>query len=141
MEGVSNEAISLAGHLKLNKLIILYDSNESSLDASLDTSFSENIKMSMEAKNWEHLLVDEGHDLKKINEAISQAKNSDKPTLIEVKNTIGYSLPEVEGTHNAHSDPVGVENVKKAKQFLNWEYEEDFTVPNEVYEDFKSIGE
>ncbi len=140
MEGVSNEAISIAGHLRLNKLIVLYDSNDSSLDGSLDMSFSDDIKMNFETKRWEYLLVDDGNDINKINEAIYQAKKSDKPTLIEVKSIIGYGLPEIEGSYKSHSDPVGEENVNEAKRQLNWEYDESFTVPNEVYDDFKSIA-
>lgn len=140
MEGVSNEAMSLAGHLQLNKLIVLYDSNDTSLDSALETSFSEDIKRKMESLGWEHILVNDGNDINQIDQAIIRAKKSNKPSLIEVKTIIGYGLPDIAGTNKAHSDPVGVENVHYTKRFLNWEYDEKFTVPKEVYEDFKSIA-
>lgn len=139
MEGVSHEAISFAGHLKLNKLIVLYDSNQSSLDEQLDASFSDDIKKKFEAVHWDYIKVDDGNDLDSINNAIIAAKKSSKPSLIEVNTVIGYGLPEIAGSHNAHSDPVGEVNVKLAKEALGWPSEESFYVPNEVYDTFSSI--
>ncbi|WP_218162458.1 transketolase [Alkalibacterium sp. 20] len=141
MEGVSHEAISLAGHLNLNKLIVLYDSNHSSLDEQLDASFSDDIKKKFEAVHWNYIKVEDGTDVMSIDDAIVAAKQADRPTLIEVNTIIGYGLPDIEGTHNAHSDPVGEENVKKAKEFYDWDSKKDFHVPKEVYADFSVIKE
>lgn len=141
MEGISYEAMSLAGHLKLNKLIVLYDSNSSTLDSKLDASFSEDIKKRAEALGWNYIFVPDGNDVEKINEAIERAKESrDKPTLIEVKTIIGYGLSKIQGTNKAHSDPVGSGQAREAKNFYGWEYKEEFFVPAEVYDDFKEIG-
>lgn len=140
MEGVSHEAISLAGHLKLNKLIVLYDSNHSSLDEQLDASFSDDIQKKFEAVHWDYTKVEDGNDLKAIDAAISQAKISSKPSLIEVNTVIGYSLPDIAGTHDAHSDPVGQDNLKKAKASLEWTSTEPFYVPKEAYEAFAQMN-
>lgn len=141
MEGISYEALSLAGHLNLNKLIVLYDSNATTLDANLEDAFSEDIKGRFESMGWNHLLVEDGNDIDSIHQAIVEAKqHTDKPTIIEVKTTIGYGLSEVEGTSNAHSDPVGEEQVNKAKKYYQWSHDEPFFVPDEVYDDFKSIA-
>lgn len=139
MEGVSHEAISFAGHLQLGKLIVLYDSNHSSLDAALEQSFSDDIKKKFEAVHWQHLLVEDGQSIAAIDAAINQAKESNQPTVIEVRTTIGYGLPEIAGTSDAHSDPVGAENAKKAKRNLGWSYDEPFTIPNEAYEAFADL--
>lgn len=139
MEGVSHEAISLAGHLQLEKLIVLYDSNQSSLDAALDQSFSDDIQKKFEAVHWQHLLVEDGQNVKEINKALCQAKETNQPTIIEVKTTIGFGLPNIAGTSDAHSDPVGEKNAKQAKQNLGWEYKETFAIPDEVYESFSDI--
>lgn len=140
MEGVSYEAASFAGHMKLDKLIMLYDSNGVSLDDDLDVSFSEDIQKRFESMGWQYLYVDDGKDIKDVEQKIVEAQQEhSRPTIIEVKNIIGYGLEEIEGTHDAHSDPVGREAIAKAKAFYNWEYTEDFYVPEEVYEDFGSI--
>lgn len=141
MEGVASEASSLAGHLSLEKLIVLYDSNDSSLDAPLNQSFSENIRDKYEAYGWEYLMVEDGNDLEAIDAAIRKAKTSRCPTIIEVKTIIGFGIDDIQGTHKAHSDPIGEKAVKKAKKFYNWDHKEDFYVPSEVYEDFSSIKE
>lgn len=140
MEGVSHEAISFAGHLKLNKLIVLYDSNHSSLDEQLEASFSDDIQKKFEAVHWDYTKVEDGNDLEAIDKAIEQAKQSDKPSLIEVNTVIGYSLPDIAGTHNAHSDPVGPDHIKKAKQSLGWTASEAFYVPEEVYDTFSEMN-
>lgn len=140
MEGVSHEAISLAGHLKLNKLIVLYDSNHSSLDEQLEASFSDDIQKKFEAVHWDYVKVEDGNDLEAIDHAITQAKTSNKPSLIEVNTVIGYSLPDIAGTHNAHSDPVGPDNIEKAKRELDWTYSEPFYVPQEAYDAFAEMN-
>lgn len=96
MEGISAEAASLAGHLQLGRLIVLYDSNDISLDGDLDRSFSENVKQRFEAMNWEVLYVEDGNNIEELTAAIEKARqNEKKPTLIEVKTTIGFGSPTV----------------------------------------------
>lgn len=142
MEGVSSEASSFAGHLKLDRLIVLYDSNDSSLDGELNKSYSENVKKRFEAQNWQYLFVEDGNDVGMVADAIKKAKEEkEKPTIIEIKTTIGYGAASVEGTSDAHSDPLGAEEVRRTKEFYGWHYEEAFHVPEEVYHDFESIKE
>ncbi|NPC92900.1 transketolase [Bacillus sp. WMMC1349] len=137
MEGISSEAASLAGHLKLGRLIVLYDSNDISLDGELDRSFSENVQKRFEAMNWEVLYVEDGNNINEITAAIEKAKqNENQPTLIEVKTTIGYGSPNRAGTSGVHGAPLGEEEAKLTKEAYEWTYEEDFYVPAEVYEHF-----
>lgn len=118
MEGISYEAMSLAGKLKLNKLIVLYDSNNVTLDGDLSNTFNENIKLRMESMNWNYILVSDSEDLSSINDAINKAKLSDKPTLIEVKTTIGkYSVNE--GTNLVHGKVLDEDDIKQIKDKLN----------------------
>lgn len=136
MEGVANEAASLAGHLKLGKLIALYDSNGISLDGKTSASFTENVGARFEAYGWQYILVEDGFNLEEIDKAIVQAKaESDKPTIIEIKTTIGYGS-ENQGTHKVHGSPLGEEGVAHAKEVYNWNYP-PFTVPEEVSQRFK----
>ncbi|WP_101842820.1 transketolase [Halobacillus sp. Marseille-P3879] len=142
MEGVSYEAASLAGHLGLGRLIVLYDSNDVSLDGELGLSFSEDIKSRFTSCNWQYINVGDGNDVEAIEAALREAKtDEERPTLIEIKTIIGYGAPSIQGTSDAHSDPLGVEEIKRAKQSYNWSFEEDFFVPEEVYEDFNTIKE
>lgn len=139
MEGISSEAASLAGHLGLGRLIVLYDSNDISLDGDLDRSFSENVKNRFEAMNWEVLYVKEGNNIDEVTAAIEKAKQStDKPTLIEVKTTIGFGSPNRAGTSGVHGAPLGSEEAKLTKEAYSWTFEEDFHVPSEVYDHFKT---
>jgi transketolase len=139
MEGVSAEAASLAGHLQLGKLIVLYDSNDISLDGDLDRSFSESVEQRFNSYHWQHILVDHGNDLEKIEAAIKQAQlDHSKPTLIEVKTTIGYGSPNLAGTSNVHGAPLGAEESQLTKEYYNWTFNEDFHVPDEVYSHFNS---
>lgn len=118
MEGISYEAISLAGTLKLNKLILLHDSNNITLDGKLENSYTENTKLRFEAMNWNVISVLDGEDINSINDAIIKAKTSDKPTLIEIKTIIGkYS--ENEGTEKVHGAPLSEEDIKNIKEKLN----------------------
>ncbi|MBU2699911.1 transketolase [Sporomusaceae bacterium BoRhaA] len=137
MEGVSAEAASYAGHLKLGKLIVLYDSNNISLDGNLDQSFSENVQQRFEAYGWQVLRVEDGNDLVAIDAALNLAKaDIHRPTLIEVKTTIGYGSPNKSGSSVSHGSPLGKEEAKLTKQFYQWSHEE-FYVPDEVYTQFK----
>ncbi|MGL9741750.1 transketolase [Enterococcus sp. DIV1368c] len=136
MEGVSQEASSMAGHMKLGKLIVLYDSNDISLDGPTSKAFTENVGARYEAYGWQHILVKDGNDLEAISKAIEEAKvETDKPTLIEVKTVIGFGAPN-QGTSAVHGAPLGLEGIQKAKEIYGWEYP-DFTVPEEVAERFR----
>ncbi len=136
MEGVSQEAASMAGHMKLGKLVVLYDSNDISLDGPTSKAFTENVGARFEAYGWQHILVKDGNDLEAISKAIEEAKaETEKPTLIEVKTVIGYGAPK-EGTSSVHGAPIGEDGIRSAKEVYGWEYP-DFTVPEEVAERFR----
>ncbi len=136
MEGVSQEAASLAGHLKLGKLIMLYDSNDISLDGPTAMAFTEDVKGRFEAYGWQHILVEDGNDLEAIEAAIRQAQaETEKPSIIEVKTIIGYGA-EKQGTSAVHGAPLGAEGSAKAKENLGWDYPA-FTVPEEVARRFE----
>ena len=136
MEGVSYEAMSLAGHLNLNKLIVLYDSNDICLDGNLSSSFSENVEKRVKAQNWNYLKVEDGNNLEEIYKAIKKAKeNQNGPTLIEVKTIIGYGSKN-QGTNKVHGAPIGDDDFSLAKKNYGWEFE-DFIVPDEVYKTFE----
>lgn len=143
MEGISGEAASLAGHLKLGKLIVLYDSNDISLDGELGLSFSENIKSRFEGYGWQVLRVDNENDLEAINGAIAQAQaETGRPTLIEVKTTIGFGSPNKAGKGGhvgPHGSPLGTEEAKLTKEALGWPAEPDFLVPDEVRAHFAAV--
>jgi transketolase len=140
MEGISYEAMSMAGHMKLGKLIALYDSNDISLDGTLNLSFSENIQKRAESANWQYLRVEDGNSVEEITKAIEIAKqNEEQPTMIEIRTIIGYGSPKVAGTNKAHGAPLGSEEAKATKQVYNWSYEEDFFVPEEVKQHFDEL--
>jgi len=141
MEGVSAEAASLAGHLKLGRLVVLYDSNDISLDGDLNLSFSESVQKRFEAYGWEVIRVEDGNDLTEIQAAIAQAKKSDVPTLIEVKTVIGYGSPNKGGKSASHGAPLGVSETQLAKQTYGWSYEEAFHVPTEVSEHYTALAQ
>lgn len=131
MEGISQEAISLAGQLKLGKLIFLYDSNDISLDGPLCKANTESAKERFEASNWHYIRVENGNDLEEIAQAIEAAKaETTKPSLIEIKTTIGFGAPN-EGTNKVHGAPLGEEGIESLKERLDYPYPE-FTVPEEV---------
>lgn len=135
MEGISYEAMSLAGHLNLSKLIVLYDSNDICLDGATSTTFSEDMKERAEALNWNYLRVEDGRDLDEIYTAIMHAKgNNQGPTIIEIKTVIGYGSTN-QGTNKVHGAPIGEEDFIKAKEIYEWS-EDDFTVPEEIYQTF-----
>ncbi|ULT54823.1 transketolase [Neobacillus drentensis] len=140
MEGVSYEAMSMAGHMKLGKLVVLYDSNDISLDGELNVSFSEDVKKRAESAHWHYLRVEDGNDIEAITKAIQSAKEiTEQPSLIEIRTIIGYGSPKVAGTNKAHGAPLGVDEGKVTKQAYNWLYEEDFYVPDEVRAHFEQL--
>ena len=139
MEGISNEASSLAGTLKLNKLIVLYDSNKISIEGSTDLAFSENVRQRYEALGWDTFLVEDGNNLEEINEKIEEAKKSERPALIEVKTKIGYGSPR-EDSAKAHGEPLGKEDRKSTREFFELP-DEDFYISEDVKEHFKNLVE
>ncbi|WP_126428199.1 transketolase [Brevibacillus marinus] len=142
MEGVSGEASSLAGHLKLGKLIVLYDSNDISLDGELSRSFSEDVALRYKAYGWQYLRVDDGNDLAAIEQAIAEARaDLERPSLIEVKTTIGYGSPNKAGSSAAHGAPLGKDEVKLTKAAYDWSHDTDFHVPQEVADFYQKLAE
>lgn len=138
MEGISHEAASFAGHNQLDKLIVLYDSNDISLDGELNKSFSEDIKQRFESYGWNHILVKDGNNLEEIDNAITKAKQQNGPTLIEVKTIIGYGAPNVSGTNGVHGAPLGTDERKLTFEAYGLDPEKRFNVPEEVYEIFQT---
>lgn len=133
MEGISGEASSLAGTLGLGKLIVLYDSNNISIEGDTDIAFREDVSKRYEAYNWQVIKVNDGNDIEAIEKAIEEAKSeTSKPSMIIVKNQIGFGCPAKQGKASAHGEPLGAENIKAMKENLGWK-QEDFYVPAEVY--------
>ncbi|HYK72994.1 MAG TPA: transketolase [Pseudoneobacillus sp.] len=140
MEGVSAEAASLAGHLRLGRLVVLYDSNDISLDGELSQSFSESVADRFKAYGWQYLRVEDGNDMESIAKAIEEAKQDlDRPTLIEVKTIIGYGSPNMAGTSNVHGSPLGANELKLTKEAYKWTFDQDFHVTQEVYDNFQKL--
>ncbi len=140
MEGISYEAASIAGAYGLGKLIVLYDSNNITIEGRTELTFTENVRARFEALEWHTLYVEDGTDIDAIGRAIEEAKAvKDKPSLIEIKTVIGYGSPNKEGSETSHGAPLGVDEVKATKHSLGWDYEEDFYVPSEVRENTASF--
>ena len=137
MEGVASEASSFAAVQKLNKLVVLYDSNDICLDGETKDAFSENVRARYEAYGWNTILVEDGASVEAVNAAIEQAKKSDKPTLIEVKTIIGAGSPNRQGTNGVHGAPLGDEETALFRKEIDWE-NEPFDIPADVYADFKA---
>jgi transketolase len=138
MEGVSNEACSLAGHLKLGKLIVLYDANGVCLAGSTSLSFTEDVGARLAASGWHVQRVEDGNDIDAIASAIAEAREiSDRPSLIVVRTTIGFGAPTKEGTFEAHGSPLGLEELRAAKERLGWPLEPPFYVPPEAAAHFR----
>ncbi|WP_026689801.1 transketolase [Alteribacter aurantiacus] len=141
MEGVSAESASLAGHLKLGRMIVLYDSNDISLDGDLDKSFSESVEDRYKAYGWQVIRVEDGNDLDEVNRAIESAKEDERPTMIEVKTTIGYGSPNKSGKSASHGAPLGADEAKLTKDYYKWTFESDFHVPDEVRDHYAKLQE
>ncbi|WP_163194066.1 transketolase [Clostridium thermarum] len=142
MEGISGEASSLAGTLGLGKLIVLYDSNNISIEGNTDIAFREDVAKRYEAYGWQVLKVDDGNDLEAIDKAIEAAKaEKSKPSIIIVKNLIGYGCPAKQGKASAHGEPLGTENVLAMKENIGWKTEPAFFVPDEVYSNMNNYIE
>ena len=135
MEGVAQEAISLAGHLKLGKLICFYDDNSITIDGRIDLAFSEDVGARFEACGWHTLLIEDVNDLDAVREAIAAAKaEGDRPTLIITRTIIGYGSPNKQDTSSAHGSPLGEDEVALSKKTLGWPEDARFLVPEEVAE-------
>src|SRR5262245_9988194 len=137
MVGVASEAASLAGHQKLGRLIYLYDDNEISIDGSTSLAFTEDRMKRFEAYGWHLQTLTDGNDLATIEEAIKNAQADERPSIISVKTIIGYGSPNKQGTAKAHGEPLGVDEVKLAKQNLGWVSDEPFHVPGEALAHFR----
>lgn len=131
MEGISHESASLAGHLKLSKLIYLYDSNKISIDGSTDLAFTDDTVSRFEAYGW-HTQVIDGHDHNEIEQAIKNAQNSEKPSLIECKTRIGFGSPNKEGTADSHGAPLGDDEIRLTKKNLGMDPDKNFEIPDDV---------
>ncbi len=141
MEGISSEAFSLAGSLALSKLIVLYDSNKISIEGSTDLAFTEDVAKRMEAFGFQTMTVEDGNDLAEIAKAIEAAKaEKTKPSFITVKTQIGYGCPAKQGKASAHGEPLGEDNVKALKENLNWEKQDAFYVPQNVYDNYANLA-
>ena len=141
MEGINYEAFSLAGTLKLNKLIVLYDSNKISIEGNTDIAFTEDVPARMRALGFNVIEVKDGNDLAEIGKAIEEAKaDKEQPSFIKINTKIGFGSPK-EGSADAHGAPLGADNSSARKKKLGWPGEEPFFVPDEVYENYKNKAE
>ena len=136
-EGISSEAFSLAGTLGLSKLIVLYDSNNITIEGNTDLAFTEDVNKRMEAFGFQTLTVEDGNNLEEISKAIELAKSEKtKPSFITVKTKIAFGCPAKEGSESSHGSPLGEENVKALRDNLGWEEQEAFVIPQDVYDNF-----
>jgi transketolase len=141
MEGVASEAASLAGHLRLDRLIYLYDDNRITIDGSTDLAFTEDRAARFRAYGWNVQQVNDGNDLEQVDQAIHQAQAQDRPTLIVCRTHIGYGLPTRQDTAEAHGEPPGEQELAAAKDRLGWPQEPRFLIPEEVRQVFMQAGE
>ena len=141
MEGISHEAASFAGSHKLGRLIVLYDSNNISIEGNTDITFHDDTLKRFEAYGWHTQRVEDGNDTEKIKEAIENAKKDERPSIIEVKTVIGFGAGSVEGSEKSHGAPIGEDNRKALVEKIKWNETEEFTVPEDVKENAAKIVE
>ena len=138
MEGISHEAMSLAGHLKLKNLVMLFDNNSISIDGPTNLAVSDNFKKRFESYGWDYILID-GHNEKEIFKALKKVQNAKKPTVISCKTKIGYGSPNKSGKSSSHGSPLGLDEIKLVRKALNWNYK-PFQIPNKILNEWKKIG-
>lgn len=141
MEGISHEAASFAGSYKLGRLIVLYDSNNISIEGNTDITFHDDTLKRFEAYGWHTQKVEDGNDTEKIKEAIENAKKDNRPSIIEVKTIIGFGAGSVEGSEKSHGSPIGVDNRKVLVEKIKWAEKDEFNVPQDVRENAEKIVE
>ena len=138
MEGISHEALSLAGHLKLKNLVMLFDNNAISIDGPTSLAVSDNYKKRFESYGWDYIFIN-GHNEKEIFKALKKVQNAKKPTVISCKTKIGYGSPNKSGKASSHGNPLGVDEIKLVRKQLNWKYK-PFEIPNNILNEWKKIG-
>ena len=138
MEGISHEAMSLAGHLKLKNLVMLFDNNSISIDGPTNLAVSDNFKKRFESYGWEYILIN-GHNEKEIFKALKKVQNAKKPTVISCKTKIGYGSPNKSGKSSAHGSPLGLDEIILVRKMLNWIHK-PFQIPNKILKEWKKIG-
>ena len=138
MEGISHEALSLAGHLKLKNLVMLFDNNAISIDGPTSLAVSDNYKKRFESYGWDYIIIN-GHNEKEIFKALKKVQKAKKPTVISCKTKIGYGSPNKSGKTSSHGSPLGVDEIKLVRKQLNWKYK-PFEIPNNILNEWKKIG-
>ena len=138
MEGISHEAMSLAGHLKLKNLVMLFDNNNISIDGPTSLAVSDNFKKRFESYGWDYILVD-GHNENQIYRALKRVQNAKKPTVISCKTKIGYGSPNKSGKSSSHGSPLGLDEIKLVRKVLKWKYK-PFEIPNKLLKEWRAIG-
>jgi len=138
MEGISHEAMSLAGHLKLKNLIMLFDNNSISIDGPTSLAVSDNFKKRFESYGWDYIEID-GHNEKQIFKSIKKVQKAKRPTVISCKTKIGYGSPNKSGKASAHGSPLGIDEIKLVRKKLKWE-NESFEIPKKILESWRQIG-
>ena len=139
MEGISHEAMSLAGHLKLKNLVMLFDNNSISIDGPTNLAVSDNFKKRFEGYGWDYISIN-GHNEKEIFKALKKVQKAKKPTVISCKTKIGYGSPNKSGKASSHGSPLGVDEIKLVRKALNWK-SKPFDIPNKILKDWRKIGQ
>ena len=138
MEGISHESMSLAGHLKLKNLVMLFDNNSISIDGPTSLSVSDNYKKRFESYGWDYILID-GHNYKEIYSALKKVQNAKKPTVISCKTKIGFGSPNKSGKASSHGSPLGDEEIELVRKELGWKYK-PFQIPKNILNNWREIG-